>query len=346
MARKTEKVFNTSEEEIQKILPENLELIDDFINYLESTDHAKTSLVVYRNNLNIFFLYLEKFAKNKDFVNIKKRDILNFQNYMVKNELSSARIKNIKSSISSLGNFIESILDEEEKWEDFRNIVNKIPAPNPNAVREKTILSDEQCQELLDYLVKNGDIQEACAFALGWASGRRKSELLRIKRSYISDDNLQYGALYKTPEKIKTKGAGKGKFLNVYVLKNKFKPYFDLWMEERKRLGVPNEIDSIFVNKRKGEWQEAKISLLDSWSIKFSKLLSENFYWHCLRHQFTTGLLRSKIPSSIVQKIIGWSSSDMVNLYNDSDVDEELGEYFDENGVKENIQTGSLNELK
>lgn len=345
MARQTDKVLTTSEEEINNILPENKELLDDFINYLESTDHATTSLKVYRNNLEIFFIYLTKYCKNKDFVDIKKRDILSFQSYMVKNNLSSARIKNIKSSISSCSNFIENVLDEEPKWENFKNIVNKIPAPNPNPVREKTILEDEQCQKLLDYLVENKKYAQACAFALSWASGRRKSEILRFKRSHINDDNLQYGALYKTPEKIKTKGAGKGKFLNLYILKSKFKPYFDMWMEERERLGVPDDIDDIFVNKRKGVWESAKVSLLDSWADSFSKFLDVDFYWHCMRHQFTTGLLKAKIPSSIVQKIIGWSSGDMVNLYNDSDIDDELGEYFDEDGIKENIQNGSLNKL-
>ena len=55
--------------------------------------------------------------------------------------------------------------------------------------------------------------------------------------------------------------------------------------------------------------------------------------------------LKAKIPSAVVQKIIGWSSSDMVNLYNDNEVDEELGEYFDENGIKENIKSSSLADL-
>lgn len=351
MARKTAKVLLTSQEEIDKILPENKELLDDFLNYLETTDHSPASIKVYKNNLEIFFVYLLNFAKNKDFVNIKKRDVLNFQNHMVKNGLGSARIKNIRSSLSSLSNFIENILDEEEKWEDFRNIINKIPAPNPNPVREKTVLEDEDCQRLLDWLVDQKKYQEACAFALAWASGRRKSELLRIKKDWINDENLMYGSLYKTPEKIKTKGAGvTGKLLNVYILKSKFKPYYDLWMEERKRLGVPEDIEDLFVTKGKAdengnrEWKAITTSTLDYWASKFSKFLEVDFYWHCMRHQFTTALLKAKIPSSVVQNIIGWSSGDMVNLYNDTDMDDELGEYFGEGGIKE-VETKGLNDL-
>ena len=345
MARKTNKVLQTTEEEIKLILPENIELMEEFLDYLETTDHSPTSINVYKNNLYIFFVYCQKHLKNKDFVNIKKRDIMNFQGYMVKNELSPARIKNIKSTLSSMSNFIENVLDEDEKWENFKNIINKIPSPAKQEVREKTILEDEDCQRLLDYLVENKMYQQACVFALAWASGRRKSELLRIKRSHISDENLMYGSLYKTPEKIKTKGKGsKGKQLNVYVLKNKFKKYFDLWMEERERLGVPDDIDEIFVSKKKTGWQPMKISTLDSWTVKFSEFLEVDFYFHCMRHNFTTAMHKANIPASIIKDLIGWESLEMVSLYTDVEVDDELGKYFSEDGIRQ-VKTKSLGDL-
>ena len=49
---------------------------------------------------------------------------------------------------------------------------------------------------------------------------------------------------------------------------NKFKPYFDLWMEERKRLGVPDEIEELFVSQNKdGEWQPMKSQTLSTWGV-------------------------------------------------------------------------------
>ena len=346
MARKTNRFLEVTEEEISKINPDNLELINDFLNYLETTDKSSATITVYKSNLYLFFVYLMNYVKNKDFVNIKKRDIMNWQNYLIKGELSPARIRNLRASVSSLSNFIENILDEEEKWEGFRNIVNKIPAPNARTIREKTVLEDEQCEKLLDYLVNNKMYQQACAFALAYASGRRKSELLRIKRSYITDDNLIYGSLYKTPEKIKTKGRGVGgKMLYVYILKNKFKKYFDLWEDERKRLGVPNEIDEMFVVKKgNGEWQSATISVLDYYTKMFSELLGVDFYFHSLRHNFTTSLSASNIPTNVIKDLQGWSSIEMVNLYTDSEVDDEIGKYFSEEGIKQ-VETKGLNDL-
>ena len=346
MARKTNRVLTTTEEEIKLIREENIELMDEFLEYLEATDHSPRSINVYKNNLHIFFVYCQKHLKNKDFVDIKKRDIMSFQNYMVKNNLGAARIKNIKSTLSSISNFIESVLeDEEPKWEGFRNIINKIPSPTADPVREKTILEDEDCQRLLDYLVENKKYQQACVFALAWASGRRKSELLRIKRSYITDETLMFGSLYKSPEKISTKGRGKmGKMLHAYILKSKFKKYYDLWMEERERLGVPDDIDDIFVSKKKDGWKPMKISTLDSWSDSFGKFLGVDFYFHCMRHNFCTSLCKANIPPSVIKDIIGWSSENMISIYNDTDISEEIGKYFSEDGIKE-VQTGSLNNI-
>ena len=220
MARATKKVFDTSPDEIAKINPDNLELINDFLDYYLATDHSEKSAKVTRSNLNIFFVWLMKNRKNKDFCDVKKKDILAYQSYLMKEGLSPARVRALKSSLSSLSSYIEDMLDEEEKWEDFRNIINKVKNPILAPVREKTILEDEQVQELLDKLIEKKQYQRACALALAWGSGSRKSELLRFKVSYIKDTNLRFGgALYMTPEKIKTKGRGQqGKLLERYIL--------------------------------------------------------------------------------------------------------------------------------
>ena len=62
------------------------------------------------------------------------------------------------------------------------------------------------------------------------------------KVSYFDDSNIVYGSLYKTPEKIKTKGRGsRGKQLTCYTLAKPFKPYLDLWLNYRKEHGIDSE---------------------------------------------------------------------------------------------------------
>jgi integrase len=229
-----------------------------------------------------------------------------------------------------MSNFIENVLDDD--YPEFKNIVNKIPAPDKVEVREKTIMTEEQVQYLLDYLVENKKYQHACALALALSSGARKSELLRFKVSYFVDENIIYGSLYKTPEKIKTKGrSSKGKLLTKYTLVKRFKPYFDLWMKQREELGITG--DELFWVHRKGEWKHADVPTLNSFALTFSKILNCDFYFHSCRHFWTTYLSESGLPAEVIKKISGWESVSMVSIYTDTDVDDELGKYFSEDGI-------------
>lgn len=337
MARQTNRVLITTEEEISKINPDNLELMEDFLNYLETTDHSPKSIIVYKSNLNIFFVYLMKYCKNKDFVDIKKRDIMNWQNYLIKGGLSPARIKVLKSTISSLGIFIESILDEEKKWEDFRNIVNKIPAPSSNEVREKTILSDEQLEMLLDKLIQLNKIQIALFVAMSAFSGSRKAETIQYKRSFFTDETCKSG-LYVTPE-IRTKGKGvTGKKLNKYCIKNKVDKYLKLWDKEREIKGI--NIDDLFVVKKKDKWQCATIATVNGWMDICTKILGEPCYCHNFRHFFCSFLERQNIPISVIKDIIGHNDISMTQRYVDNPKEDAFMKYFSEDGIKQVEQKG------
>jgi integrase len=338
-------VYNpiVSDYKYKLVCSENDDLLKEFVEFCQSTDKSPLTIKNYISDIKICFIWNLDFNKNKVFIQFTKRDFMKYQNYLLNTlNLSPNRIRRMRSALSSMANFVENMLDDE--YPTYRNIVNKIPAPVKEAVREKTVLTDEQAQTLLDFLVETKQYQKACVFALAWASGSRKSELVRFKVSYFINENIVYGSLYKTPEKIKTKGRGKlGKMLNRFVLVNKFKPYLELWLKEREALGITN--DELFVTKQEGQWQPMKVSTLDSWTIYFSKQLSVDFYFHCLRHNFTTGLVQAGIPASVIKDIQGWSSLEMVSIYDDTEIDDKLEQYFDESGIKKGEEK-KLSELK
>lgn len=343
MARETIRHQLGTDEKYTRVCDDNKNLLDEFVEYLQSVGRSELTIKGYVSDIKILYCWALEYNSNKFFIDFGKRDFMKYQNYLLNTlKLSSNRIRRQRSSMSSMANYVENMMDDI--YPNFRNIVNKLEAPAKQMVREKTILEDEQCQQLLDYLIENKKYQMAVAFALGLSSGRRKAEIPRLKVSHIKEEYLKYGSLYKTPEKIKTKGKGGGKYIYVYILKTKFKPYFDLWMEERKRLGVPEDMDEMFVVKRKGEWVSAPISTFDSWAIKFSEVLGVDFYWHSLRHAFTTEMVKNNIPASVIKDIISWESTDMVDLYTDIDVDDKLGEYFGEEGIKK-VESKGLSDL-
>ena len=343
MPRKTKMNDLTSQELVSKINPENIRLKKDFLNYLQSLQRSAGTIRGYENDLDIFFVYCMKNLGNKNFVDVSKRDLVSFQNWLInENGNSPSRVRRIKSAISSLSNFVESILDDEPEFKDFRSIIRKIESPVNQPVREKTVLSDEQLDGLLTILTEKGQFEKACMLALAMCSGRRKAELVRFKVDDFKSENLVCGgALYKTSETIRTKGFGLGKYIYCYTLAKKFKPYFDNWMEFREQ----HNIKSIWLFPMHGNDEEQmKPETLNSWAITFGNLLGVDLYWHCLRHYFTTHLARSGLPDGVIQEIIGWTSADMVRIYKDLTTEEQLEQYFDENGIK-NTQPTKLSDL-
>lgn len=339
MGRKTKRNSITDKESLAAINPENDRLISDFLEYLRSTQKSETTIAVYLNDLQIAMVWCLKHNGNKPFPQWTKRDIISFQNWLVnENENSPARVRRIKATLSSMSNYIEAVCDDE--YPEFRNLIHKVASPVAQPVREKTVLTDEQLDGLLEKLSGDGEHEKACMLALAMCSGRRKSELVRFKTHYFDEENIIYGSLYKTPETVKTKGHGKGKFLYCYTLAKKFKPYLDAWLKQRRENGI--ESDWLFPLKS-DPTQHLNAQTLNSWAQTFTRLLGVDFYWHSLRHFFTTSLVRSGLPDGVIQDIIGWSSADMLRLYTDIPVDEQLGKYFDENSIKANQPTNITN---
>ena len=326
MSRKTKMNSITSPELISQINPENMRLKNDFLEYLRSVQRSPGTIDGYSNDLDIFFVWVLQNARNKFFVDISKRDLVAYQNWLTnENQNSPSRVRRLKAAISSLSNFVEAILDDEPEFRGFRSIVRKIESPALHPVREKTVWEDGELEDLLNKLVEKRAFDKACYLALAMYSGRRKSELCRFKVSDFDDDKLVCdGALYKSSP-IKTKGRGGGKYIPCYTLAKKFAPYLEMWMSERDRLGIESEW--LFPARDNPE-QQVSISTVNSWAETFSRLSGRDFYAHSLRHYFTTSLARAGIPDSVIQSIVAWESSDMVRLYTDIDADEQIGMYF------------------
>ena len=343
MARFT--VYNSisAPEKKSGIAEQNKFLTTEFLDYLKSVDRAQSTILQYANDLNIFFCWDYDFNGNKAFTDITKREYIKFQNHAL-NEWgwSPKRLRRVKSVISSLSNYIENILDEEKEFKDYRSVIKKIESPVNVSVREKSVFTPEELQSLLDTLVEKKEYEAACALSLAMCSARRKSELTRFKVSYFDDSNVLFGSLYKTPEMVTTKGRGsKGKLLYLYVLKKQFDPYLKLWLEERQEKGIESEW--LFPDKTNLA-EHTGIGLFDSWASQFSKILNKDFYWHSMRHYATTEFVKSNLPTNVIQDIIGWESADMVSLYTDLSADDNIGKYFDENGIKK-IDKTTLSEL-
>lgn len=340
-------VYNdlTSEEKLARVNEENLELEDDFLEYLVTTDRAESTLVQYRAAINIFWCWNLDFNKNKSFVELTKREISKFQKHALNEwKWSPRRMRFVKSVMRSMENFIINIIDDD--YPDYKRIWDKIENPVNEAVREKSVFTDEELQILLDKLVEREEYMKACVLALAIYGGRRKAELVRFKVSYFDKENLICdGAIYKTPEKIKTKGRGqRGKLLYCYTLAKPFQPYLDLWLQERKKLNITS--DWLFPQYKNGKWLDEHITTTtaDSYARTFSKIMDNNFYFHACRHKFVTALSEQNIPDKVIKDIVGWDSLELVSWYRDTEAEDTFDKYFGADGIKQ-VEQKRLSEL-
>lgn len=323
MPRKIKSNNNSSPELLASVNPDNMSLKNEFLNYLKSIGRSDGTIKGYDNDLDGFFCWILLNANNKNFTDVTKRDIINYQNHLIyDNKNSPARVRRIKAAISSMSNFIEAILDEEPEYKDFRKIVSKIESPPLEPVQEKTVFSDEDVESLLQYLSDTKEYEKACCVALAAYGGRRKAELLRFKVSDFDKHHIVCdGALYESSP-ILTKG---NKIINCYTLKKKFDPYLNAWIKERKRLGIESEW--LFPNRNNLE-EARKIETLNSWAMSFSRIVKKDFYWHALRHYSATSYVRAGLPDSVIVEIFSWATADMLAIYDDTGKEEKIAMYF------------------
>ncbi len=339
MGRKTQMNSLTSPELLEQVNPENKELLQEFLDYLRSLQRSEGTIDGYEHDINIAFVWALQHNDNLIFTEWKKRHIVKYQNWLLyTNKNSPARVRRLKASLSSFSNFIENVMEED--YPNFRNIVNKIESPENTPVREKTILTREELQEILDALVQKKHYKQACFLALAMYSGRRKSELCRFRMvDFDPERKVCDGSLYKSTP-IKTKGRGGGKMLECYTLAKPFEPYLDLWREERCRLGIESEW--LFPDKA-NQSNHISISTANSYAKTFSNISKKEIYLHSLRHFTVSELSRQGLPDSAVILFLGWSESSggsMFSIYNDNPKDDQLAMWFKDGDIDTSKKKG------
>jgi integrase len=320
MARSTFRKVITSPELIEKINPKNKKIVDRFIKNF-NTKRSDGSVISYISNYNIFFVWNLLHNENKFFIDIKKSEMMDFFDFgATELRWSPNRYSQMWSSLSSLSNYIENILDEE--FPNFRNIVKKIEKLPKNVVREKSVFTKEELDNLANWLNKKGLIQEICLLKLIMSSGSRASELLRFTTDLIDINNTAFEDLFlETTKEMQVKGRGKtGKRIYRYIIKDLFVDDYRKWIEQREKIMNEHNQDHIFVFiKRDGT--PAKLTTIRSWMEKWEIFLMENYgkiwYPHSGRHFWTTYLLKIGLEESFVQELQSWSTADMVKIYND-----------------------------
>lgn len=331
--RKTFRKVITSDSLIESINPQNKKLMERFLKNF-ATKRSPKSVTVYRSNLNMFFCWCVENLENKAFIELKRLDFLDFFDYaLMELKWSPARFAQMASCLSSFSDWIETYYGDMDGYENFRNLVKKIEKPVKEAVREKTVLQEEDIDKIFSVLEEQNKVQEQCLLALAISCGARISELARFTTSLIDENNTVFEGLFlETTEKIITKGRGTGgKLLKKYILKDMFLPYYHKWLVERKKILKENnqDHDYLFVTR---DGKPASADRLRDWIGTWGDIVGQPSYPHLYRHYQISLMKRLSIDDSLIVYLTGWAEGTghgMIAIYNDNEIKDEKFECLD-----------------
>jgi integrase len=328
------KLDDVTDEMWESINSENRNMVEEFLR--ESTHLSPYSREQYKSALHQYFWYIKENAGDKSFDQLKSRDYLFYQNYLVRRGLSSSAIKLKRSVVSSFNTYIETYyLDSFEK---FRNYVTKrIPAPSPNKVFEKMPLTPEEYITLCEELGKRELYEQLAYLMFSYSSGCRRNESRqilkeivtyepKIKEVEVKGENGEIEkrtAKYYLSHELRCKGRGElGK-----VRRLQFDQYamdaIKKWLEIRGEDDCPY----VFVSKHQGVVKQISESTPNLWAETFSEILGRRIHPHLIRSSRATNLSQFEGKDiSVIQKLLGHSSSETTRVYivkNDEDASDE-----------------------
>lgn len=309
------KIEEVTDEQWLQVNDENRKIVNEFIR--ESTQLSPQTLKQYTSGLRIYFNWIRENAENKSFYLLKSRDYLMYQNYLVRNNMSSSAIKFKRSAVSSLNNYIE--LYYGDTYKDFRNYVTKgIASPPPSFVHEKEPLTIYEYKNLCSQLEEKELWQELAYIKLSFATGARRAEVRQLLKEIVSYDpkiisteNGDVKTYLTNPVRCKGRGiVGKVRRLQF---DQEAMDAINTWLSIRGNDDCPY----VFALKKAGRYEQTAEATFNSWSKSyFEPIVGRRFHPHLIREsRATTMVVENGKDIKSAQSLLGHKSSTTTEIY-------------------------------
>jgi site-specific recombinase XerD len=308
----------------------NKELIEAF---LEQAHLSPATLKQYKSALRIFAKWVEDHARGKDIPDLKPRDALKYQNWLISKDLSSNAIKFKRSSVSSLCGFIEVYYNDEHP--NFRNIFTKaIPNVAKNPVKEKIPLTTKEIDKLIRVLTKKEDWQKIAYIWFTYSTGCRREEsrqlLAEVGQYEKHKDKDGKEKPYYITHPIRAKGRGKEGKVRRFTFDDKAMKAIQKWLEYRAEQFENDECPYLFVSKGKEGYKQLSANTFNLWCKEFSKILDgKAVHPHLFRSsRATNAVIEEGKDITKVQKLLGHESSQTTEIYVVRDDSDDLDDLY------------------
>lgn len=314
----------------------NRNIYEEFLR--NSTELSPDTIKAYRSNLRIWMVWVKNNLNDKRQVDIKSRDYLFYQNWLVNLEHSSSDISNKRSAISTLNNYI--VLYYSDEYPMFHNFINKgIKKPEKAFVHDKVPLTKDEYANLISELEKMEEWQKIAYLKFSYISGCRRSEVWQLKKDIVDaklitksrkvknedgtneDKDANY---YMTPP-IRCKGKGKTGEVRKLKFDIDTMESFKKWIEVREEDDCP----FLFVAKNKNACRHVAKGTFNDWCAgMFATIVGRRVHPHLTRESRATNIVvEDGKDIATAQKLLGHRSSTTTEIYvirDDSDDADDL----------------------
>jgi len=302
---------------------ENKMFIEEF---LQQQQHLSPATIrQYESGLKIFAKWVHDFCipkGKKKITQLKPRDALKYQNWLIDKELSPNAVKFKRSAVSTFCNYIEVYYGEEDEYKNFRNIFTKaIPNVAKSNVKEKIPLTSKEILEIIKELTKREDWQKLAYVLFTYSTGCRREEsrqlLAEVGTYEKHKDSKGIGKEYYVTHNIRAKGRGKAGKIRKFQFDDKAMLAINKWIEFRKTQVENDECPYLFARKTKEGYKQVSANTFNLWCNEFSKILGgKAVHPHLFRSsRATNAVVEDGLDIKVVQKLLGHESSQTTEIY-------------------------------
>lgn len=323
-----EKLHEVTEHEWKEVNDFNKQITNEF---LEQQHLSPQTLTQYASGIKIFFRWVKDNCGNKPIYDLKPRDALRYQNFLMSRGLSSSAVKFKRASVSSLCGYIELYYADE--YPLFRNIYNKkIPNPAKANVHKKEPLTEDEFKNLIDELKSRNEWQMVAYLLFTYITGCRRGESGQLLRGVINytkviDPKTKEEKNYYLTHDIRCKGRGTTGKIRRFPFDNVVMEALRKWNEVRGE----DDCEHMFVKKDKfGGVSNLSPSAFNYWCQEvFSPIVGRRVHPHLLRSSRATNLALSENKSiDAIQSLLGHQSPDTTKIYIVKENENEIDELF------------------
>ena len=268
------------------------EQIKDYINYIKiERQLSNNTCISYEKDLIQFFEYI-----NKKYININSQDIIDYIQYLAKNNSP----RSVNRHIVSIKNYFKYMQKINKiKVNPCTDISGlKMPKTIPHVLNEETIdkLLNINCKTAFDYRNK-------AMLELMYSSGLRVSELLNLEVNDI-DFNMNIVRCF-----------GKGSKERIIPLSTIATNCLDDYINVYRKTLLKNQTNNIlFLNSRGGKLsRQGFFKILKE--IALNKGINYELSPHTIRHSFATHLINHGADLRSVQTMLGHENIKTTQIY-------------------------------